>query len=184
SLYVGIYAPIGEEDTHDFAEVATMQNAAEGRIKQIGVYTQEAFTTAQVTALQAICDTLAAEHKPLSAVLVADISGLTLTSLGDLRSLSAPNVSVLIGQDAGGTGAELYVSEGVTIGALGACIGAVAKASVHESIAWVGKFPVGGAELDSVGFGEGTAINAVTKTQLDELDTKGYIFLQKHVGYP
>lgn len=184
SLFLGFYAApsSGETPTHDFAEVATTQRAADGRIRQMGIYTQLAFSTAQVTALQAVCDTLAAEETPLSAVLCADISGLTLSELSSLKESQAPNVSVVIGQDAGGKGAELFDNADKTIGILGAVMGAISRASVHEDLAWVAKFPIGGSELDVIGFGEGTAYKSLTKTQLNELDNKGYIFCQKHVG--
>jgi len=180
SLYLGIYALPAE--AHTFSEVATMQTATDGVIRQLGVHTTKAYAVSMVPALQLVVDQLEVEHMPLSVILCADISDLTLTALVDTRNQQSAGVTVNVGQDGGAKGASLYVSEGFSIGTLGTAIGALGRASVHESLAWVGKFNVGGSELDVPAFGNGTLIRNVTTTQLNEIDNKGYLFLQKHRG--
>jgi hypothetical protein len=181
-LYIGIFPAPDELTAHDFEEVATMQAFAGGELRQVGVYTQKAFAVAQIAALQAICARLEGEDAPLSAILTANIAGQTLAGLPDLTASAAKNVSVMIGQDGNGKGSQLFASQAKTIGAVGAALGAVARAAVNENIGWVAKFDVSGAELDAVAFGEGTQYRTVSKTQLNELDDKGYIFLMKYTG--
>lgn len=182
-LFIGIFpAPTGTTPTHDFEEVATIQAFSGGDLRQVGVYTQLAFAAAQVTALQAICTRLEGEDAPLSAILCADISAQTLAGLADITASAAKNVSVMIGQDGNGKGSQLFASQAKTIGAVGAALGAVARSAVNENIGWVAKFDVSGSELDAVAFGEGTQFRTVSRTQLDELDNKGYVFLIKYSG--
>lgn len=180
NLYIGTYAlPAG---AHDFAEVVTMQVATGGAIRFLGVYTTKVYDTTLLTALQAKCAQLETEHMPLNAVLTADISGATLSALAEIVSLQSEAVSADIGQDGNNIGAALFADLDVTVGALGALVGTVSKAAVHESIAWVGKYPLTGAEFDVPAFGNGVLVKNVTTTQLNDLDSKGYIFIQKHLG--
>jgi len=77
----------------------------------------------------------------------------------------------------------LFTSKGITIGFLGAALGALAKASVSESFAWIKKFPmVTASELDVPALGEGSLMKDLTSTVIDGINTKGYIFLRKFVG--
>lgn len=179
ALWIGIYeVPVG---AHDYAEILDLQEAAQGSIRQIGVYSQVDFATSLVTALQTKLTQLANEHKPCVALLAANLA-TELASLDDLKSSNAPNVAVVIGQDGGGTGAALYASQGKSITCIGAALGAVSRAAVHENIGWVDKFNMSGSELDTLAFADGTAYANVSKTQLDGIDAKHYIFLQKHIG--
>jgi hypothetical protein len=179
-LWIGIYGvPVG---THTFSEIETVVNESESRIKVLGIYTQKAFDVAQCAAIQTVVAALETQHKYISVLLAADISAVTLTSLPDLKTAASRKVSVVIGQDEGGKGAALYTSQTKSITCLGATLATVANAFVHESIAWVGKFNVSGAELDIIGFAEGSAYRGKTTAEIEALDNKGYIFLQKHIG--
>lgn len=168
----------------DFEELKELQAAANGKIRQVAVFTDNTFATAQVTLLQGVADDLEADHMPLVILFTADFSAVAdLTALSDLRALEAPNVSVILGQDGAGTGSDLFTSEAVTISCIGAALGALSKAKVHQSIAWVKNFNmVDGTELDTPAMGEGTLIKDLTSTVLDGINTKGYIFLRKFVG--
>lgn len=181
NLWVGIYAIPG---TYDFAEVQTIQIAASGKIRQMAVYAEgQQFATAQLTALQAIAATLESTHMPLSILYAADFVGLTLSSLTDLNSLSAPKVSAVIGQDRGSVGYIMFKAYGKSITFLGAVLGAVSLAKVSEDVAWVAKFNLAtGTELNVSGFAEGTAYNAVSTNLLDQLDNYRYIFACKYIG--
>lgn len=183
-LAVGYFdVPVGAPD---FAEVKTVQDFKAGVLRQIGVYfISAAFDVAQVTALQAVITTLQGEYKYLNVLYAGDISAVAdLATLPDLRALNAPNVSVCIGQDGNGKGAALYTSEGYSISDLGAKLGAVAAASVEESISWVEQFPMvtDGTEFDTPGFANGDAYLTTSTTLVNSIDDKGYLFLNKYVG--
>lgn len=183
-LWVGYFdVPAGAPD---FLEVKTLQDAAIGAIRQIGVYfISSAFATAQVTALQAVVTTLQSEYKYCSVLYGGDISAVAdLATLADLRTLNAPNVSVCIGQDGAGKGAALYTSEGYSITDLGAKLGAVAAASVEQSISWLEEFPMvtDGVEFDTVAFANGATYETLATSLIDAIDDKGYLFLVKEIG--
>lgn len=183
-LWVGYFdVPVGAPD---FTEVKTIQDLAQGEIRQFGVYfISAAFATAQVTALQAVATTMQNEYKYASILYGGDISAVTdLSTLSDLRALNAPNVSVCIGQDGGGKGLALYTSEGYSITDLGAKLGAVAFANVNESISWLEKFPMvtDGTEFDTAAFANGDSYLTTALSLVNAIDDKGYLFLYKEPG--
>lgn len=95
-LYVGIYA----EATYTGAEVYTMQVAANGEMRQLGIFIDDAaFASSQLTATQTYLDNLRAEKKNLFALLHADMSSATLATLADLSLLSASKVGCVLGED-------------------------------------------------------------------------------------
>jgi hypothetical protein len=185
----------GEADyDNTFTAVKELQQYAQGAIRQIGIWAgDEPLSLADVTALNTVCDDLAAINMPLSAVLSPKLSSQDLPLLPALSSANAPRVSVVIAQDGGGYGATLDID---CIGIIGACMGAIAKARVHESIGWVERqnmvsvaYPKnlnGGVEmakeLDIPAFADGTLLNDLTPLQQEQINTKGYLFLRKHVG--
>jgi len=183
TLYVQIIAEpaVGAPD---FEEIKELQAFAGGKIRQVGVFCDNAFATSQVTLLQGVADDLEDDHMPLSILLVADFHAVSdLSALSDLRALAAPNVSVILGQDGAGAGKVLFDALDITIGCLGAALGALSLAAVSESIAWVKKFNmVSGTELDSPALGEGTLVKDLTTTVLTAIGVKGYVFLRKFVG--
>jgi len=183
-LYVGLY--VEESSTYAFADITTMQNFAQGAIKQIGVFEKNvAYSTAQLTALQAIATANAAVYKPLQILLNAEISATpSVASLATLQTLSNPNVTALIAQDGANEGYHIYKATGKTVGTVGAALGAVSLASVSESIAWVQKFNMasGGTELDTIAFSNGQLYTALADSQFESLNNYGYVFLRKLVG--
>ena len=119
---------------------------------------------------------------PLSVIYAPNIYGVTITALADLQTYSNNKVSVVVGQDADGLGANLYASAGKSVTTLGATLGAVALASVSENIGWVEKFDMSnGVELEGIAFANGLKFTdaTVTTTLLDAIDLKRYIFLRK-----
>jgi hypothetical protein len=170
---------------YTFAEIQTVQNFANGKIRQLGVYKDAAnYAAADTTAIQAVCNTLAVEHKPLSVVYSGNLTSVTdLSTLPDLATFNNPNVSVVISQDFAGQGNYLYVTTGRSVPTLGATLGAVAFAKVSEDIAWVSKYNISsGFECDTVGFANGTKLINVSQSLLNTLDNRRYIFLIKYVG--
>ena len=183
-LSIGYFAVPG--GTPNFSEIQTLQDALIGELRQIAVYfISAAYSATQVTALQAKVTALQAEYKFLNVLYGADISGVSdLSTLASLRTLTAPNVSVCIGQDGGGKGAALYGSKGYSITDLGAKLGAVAAANVNESISYIENFPMvtDGTEFDVVAFANGDAFLTTSVSLREALDDKGYLFLVKEIG--
>lgn len=181
-LYIGLYAE--ESTTYTFAAVTTMQNYANGAIKQLAVWEKNvAFATSQTTTLQSLATALEGNYKPLQIMLNAEISGTaSVASLTDLTGLSNPNVSVCIAQDGANEGYTLFKALGKSVGAIGAMLGTVSLAAVNESIAWVGKFLVSTTELDTIAFSNGQLYADLSDSQFDSLNTYHYIFLRKFVG--
>ena len=95
-LYVAIYA----QGTYDATEVKTVQDFAEGEIRQMAVYlSHETFTSGHLTTTQGVLDTLETEHRPMSVVFHSDLSSATLSTLSDLGTLSNERVTALIGEE-------------------------------------------------------------------------------------
>ena len=180
SLYVGIYKPNG---TPTFSEIKTMQNYTGGKLRQIGVWDgATALNATNLIALQAIRTTLEAQDKPLSigyAPKIAAVSGLPT----DLAGANKNGVSVIIGQDGAGTAADLYKDAKNTakssVTAIGEWLGVVSAAAVHESIAWVEKFPTG---IALPAFGDGTLLRDLDTAVIESLDAARYIFFVEYSG--
>lgn len=181
SLYVGIYKPTSGTPT--FSEIKTMQNFTGGKLRQIGVWDgATALDAANLIALQAIRTTLEAQDKPLSigyAPKIAAVSGLPT----DLAGANKSGVSVIIGQDGAGTAADLYKDAKNTakssVTAIGEWLGIVSAAAVHESIAWVEKFPTG---IALPAFGDGTLLRDLDTAVIESLDAARYIFFVEYSG--
>jgi len=95
-LYVGWYA----QGTFDGAEIETVQDYAEGEIRQMAVYvSHEAFATSQVDACQTYTAIVRAKYEPLSIIFHSDFSAVTLANVTNLTTLTDSDVSVLIGED-------------------------------------------------------------------------------------
>lgn len=181
-LYIGVY---GTADATTFASVTLMQNFAQGEIVQLGVYQKTtAFATTQVATLQAVLDPLEANHKTISSVIYqADLTSVTdLTTLSNLKLLSAKNVTVCLGQDGDNNGFKLFKATSKSIGCMGTTLGAVALAKVNESIRWIAKFNVAAAEFDTLAFANGTLYTTVSDGTIVNLDSFGYNFVKKEIG--
>lgn len=183
-LYLGFFAV---PSPYTFAEIATVQNISGGKVRQIGILKDYAstYSSSDLTAIQSqvttYCD---ANHKPLSVIYAADLSGTSdFTTLTDLNTLSANKVSVVVSQDGGALGAFLYIGTGKSITTLGACLGAVALAAVNESIEWIGKFNISnGTECDTPALANGVLMSSLSQNQIDAIDNLRYIFLTNRVG--
>src|SRR6185312_15544106 len=154
-LYIAIYdSPVG---ALTFAEIETVQNFAEGEIRNMAIWCKKPFDTAQMVLIQGFLTTLETQNKPISCVLFAADFKVILTSalVTLLTGVVAPKVSGILGQDGAGTGAALFVTAGYSVTAVGAILGAVSKAKVSECIGWVEKFPMNAVELDVPAFANG-----------------------------
>ncbi len=183
----------------NFTELKVMRTFAEGEIRQFAVcdfITPVSELATAVGKLDAIAKELWDLNTPASIVYSSKIVAADIATLPDLHTLNAENVSVVIGQDGAGRGAYLAQTT-PSISCIGAVLGAISKAQVHESIAWVERqnmvtsFPYDKAltggnlvarELDVMGLCDGSKIGDYTPAQLGELNDKGYLFGIKHTG--
>lgn len=180
TLYVGIF--MDAATGFDFEEIKTVQNFADGRIRQMAVYapTRE-LASADITLLQGVADSLHNQAMPVQLLYAATIS--SLASIPSLQASGNNRISVIIGQDGGGTASTLYTDPGNTtneaLSMIGACLGMVSLAAVHESIGWVQKFPTG---LALPGFIDGSLYRSTDKAVTEQLDADGFLFPVIHPG--
>lgn len=166
-----------------FTELYNMQNEVNGVIRQVAVFINDTFATTEITALQSIADQLSDEYMPIQILYTADFSATSnITTLTTLRSLNAPKVSVVLGMDGSGEGYDLFVSKGYSIADIGAVLGAISLVKVSESIASPELINFSSAELDLPLFANGERVKDISKTDLEDLYDKGYLFFKKFRG--
>lgn len=190
-LWVAIFAkPVG---AHTFAEIALLRTFADGKIRQIGVWTKKAYTSGDVALLQGIYN----DSAPLMAMHEIDYSpnlvGVVTANLPDASALNSRNVHLLIAQDGGAKGRALYNAiiageDDFSVGAIGASMGAVSLAKVQENTGWVEKFnmAVAGGELDIPSLSNGDLIKNLSNNLTRDagtFDQKRLIFLKTYPGY-
>lgn len=182
SLYVGIFEkPQGDNMT--FAEIKTVQNFADGRIRQIGVWCGDRVPSEDdLTAIQGQAATLEAQGAELSVVYAPKVANVKPISTS-LAGGGKCRVSVVIGQAGSGTGAELYKDKAnaakASVSGLGVVLGLISKAKVHQCIAWVKEFPTG---ISLPAFGDGTLLRDMDKALVEQLDTARYLFFVTQQG--
>jgi len=193
-----LYIQSVEESDGVFAEVKTLQNFAGGDLRQVAVcdFTTPVSTlVARLATLNQIAVDLGNLNVPLSFLYSVKVATLDIASLPTLHTQNADRVTVIIGQDAGGRGK--YLSEtNPSLTCIGAALGAVSKAMVHESIAWVEKqnlvstaYPKSltgsvemAREMDVTGLCDGSLYSEYTPQQLQAISDKGYVFGVKYTG--
>lgn len=200
----------------DWSAIDQMQRAAHGMINQLGVWTEQSlwkmtdpeaatYSVDLVTSLNSKAASLADENAPLSILLCANSAvvattdeakkQIDLSKVPSCTSLSARFVTVLLGQglDTDVSAMQLANENATPVGTVGAALGCIALASVHESFAWVNKFNLVGYFPDiEMGFGDVSQsggkfvstmkYSSLNKLQIDDLDDKGYVFLCKYSG--
>lgn len=182
SLYVGIFKP-ATGGANAFSEIKQIQNYAGGRLRQVGVWNgMVELSDTLVNSLQSVRATLEAQNKPLSILYAPKIADVTALP-ANLAKIGRSGVSVIIGQDGAGVAAELYADAAnaakASVSALGDLLGAVSKAKVHESIAWVESFPT---NIAVPAFGDGKKYRDLDEAVIETLDTSRYIFLRTYDG--
>lgn len=184
SLYVGIFT---KPATHTFAELATVQNYANGAIRQFGIWDGLTPLAAEtVTLLEAKADALDNENAPVVVGYAPSLKSGYQTLDKLTIAGAAPRVSVIIAQAGGDndTGALLFAetSNKTTknaVSCIGVWLGHVSAAAVHESISWVKKFPSG---ISLPALSDGTEVRNIDKAWLEKLDTARFLFLTPIVG--
>jgi hypothetical protein len=180
SLYVGIFT--NPEGANTYAEVKKMQNFADGRLRQLGVWDGRTPLAADnLTALQGVAATLEEQDMPLGIIYAPKVSAVA--SLPSNLAGDKERVWTVIGQAGSSTGAALYVdaenTEKASVSGLGVVLGIVSLAAVHESIAWIEKFPTG---VDVPAFGDGTLLKTLDRAVVEALDKSRYLFFVTYSG--
>ena len=178
-LYIGYYdVPAA---TYDFLELLDLQVQAAGRCRQIGIYSLATWSSASVTTLQAVIDTIDLTGSRTVAILASNFSAtVDWTSIEDLRALDAAKVSVVIGQDGGAAGLALFT--GATVSCLGNALGTLSLSGVQQSIGYVKEFNVSnGTELEIPALANGDLVKEQTAALLAGLKDKGYLILRKYI---
>lgn len=196
--------------------IDTMQRVAGGLINQLGVWTEQPiwklngdadlYNLDIVKSINGKAEAMAILHQPLSIVLSANHSntgGDTAENKQiDLNKIptaicESSRTSVIFGQARTEkvTTMQMANINHTPVGFLGAMMGAIARANVQESVAWVKQFNLFDDDFQDIelGFGdinltvddEFTSLNmyeSLSPTLLDDLDSKGYIFPIKYAG--
>lgn len=181
SLYVGIFKP--EAGANAFSEIKQLQSFVGGRLRQVGVWNGAAeLSETIVNSLQSVATTLEAQNKPLSILYAPKVTDVT--QLESYAKAGRKNVSVVIAQDGEGVAAALYSDAAnaakASVSALGDLLGAVSKAKVHQSIAWVEQFPT---NIAVAAFGDGTRYRDLDTATIEELDADRFIFCRTYEGF-
>lgn len=181
SLYVGIFKPAAGANA--FSEIKQLQNFAGGRLRQIGVWNGAVeLSETIVNSLQSVATTLEAQNKPLSILYAPKVTDVT--QLESYAKAGRKNVSVVIAQDGEGVAAALYSDAAnaakASVSTLGDLLGAVSKAKVHQSIAWVEQFPT---NIAVAAFGDGTRYRDLDTATIEELDADRFIFCRTYEGF-
>lgn len=197
--------------------IEIMQRAAGGMIHQLGVWTEQPLWKANgiaenynlnlVKGLNEKAETLASQNQPLSLVLCANPSntGANTTEGRQIDLNKIPScicesrrVSCIFGQAHNEQVSLMQMrNENHTpVGFLGAVMGAIARANVQESIAWVRQFNLFTDDFQEIEFGFGdinldeaeenfislNRYESLSPILLDDLDEKGYIFPIRYSG--
>lgn len=182
SLYVGIFKPA--TGSNAFSEIKQIQNFAGGRLRQVGVWNGAVeLSDTLLNSLQSVRTTLEQQNKPLSILYAPKVTNVT-TLPTNIAKIGRNGVSVIIAQDGAGVAEDLYKAAAnnaakASVSALGDLLGAVSKAKVHQSIAWVEEFPT---NIAVAAFGDGTKYRDLDTATIEELDAARYIFCRTYDG--
>lgn len=162
----------------DGTVIKTIQDANGGNLRHVGVFLNDPYADTFTTGANSVANTLFADGFPVSVYLVSNMADVS--TLVDARSLDAQWVSNIISQDASGVGADLYASEGYSIGTLGATMATEAASKVHERTGWVENYDISGpVELQELAFVDGTLVADAADTLIDQLNDYGYTLMVK-----
>ena len=190
--------------------IDTMQKVAGGTINQLGIWTEqpqwklngaeEKYNLNLVKSVNDKAIALAEQNQPLSVILSANCSNtgsdnsdgkkIDLNKIPDAHC-EASRTSVIFGQARTEIVGIMQKrnKNNTPPGMIGAILGCLARANVHESVAWVKQFNLFNDTFQAIelGFGDITLkdnddftstnmYESLSPTLLDDLDEKGYIF--------
>jgi hypothetical protein len=165
-----------------FSEIQDLQIAASGKIRQIAVILNSGtYVSSHLSNIKSVLTTLASLMVPTEILYSPNVASFDISSATDLASFNEKGITFVIGSDYSvyGLGKSLSTTLGYTASMVGTELGVVSSAKVSQSPAWVGGFNISdGTEYVNVKIGS-SAYEAVTKAQMDQLDTYRYVFVRK-----
>lgn len=182
NLTVGIISA-----SSSFNELTTLQQAADSRLRQIGIYDNHttrglaANITGTITQIQAAC-IVSQKKAPFSLFYSPNITAVTdLSTYPDQNLNTANKVQCIISQDGLADGALLYVKSGQTIGNIGAKLGSISKSRVSSSDAQAtAEFNMSdGVENNAPAFGNGKLSTEISEGTQIQLDNFRYTFFRQ-----
>ena len=162
--------------TAEWKEIKTIQAAAQGNIRQLGIWTSKLLWTASdstldpytlnlVADINTVAEELANEHRPLSVLLNANTAIADPTKSDKTIKLTRipkcigdfPRVTALLGQGKSDKLMKMRLAyEGYPIiGCVGTALGSLAASNVQESIAWVDQHNLYNTDYANIEFGFG-----------------------------
>jgi Protein of unknown function (DUF2586) len=177
-LWVGFFSSVSST----FADIVTLQNAAKGAIRQIGIFdptsTSASTLAANVTLIQAQAAALFANYTPVVVHYAPNIKATSdLSTLVNLQTKSAYYVSVVLMQDGGAAGAQLFINSGISMANLGCSLGVTSTANVNQCIGEIGAFNItNDVEMSIPAMANGNLISSLTTGLLTQLDAYRYMF--------
>ena len=199
NLYI-VFANCKENDKPDFSVIEDIQAAINGAIFQLGIWTEQDILDEELKPTQLINNiqynvnelsnvggSMGNGSTPLSVMLFPHIDEHTdYKALPDLINLSAPKVSVFIGQE-GSDEVHAIQSSNVKhtpVGALGFALGVLTLAGAENSIADVGQFNLNIADnlrSPELGFGPNySPIADIIEVRRNRIAMNGYIIFNTY----
>ena len=199
NLYI-VFANCKENDKPDFSVIEDIQAAINGAIFQLGIWTEQDILDEELKPTQLInniqynvnelCNiggSMGNGSTPLSVMLFPHIDEhIDYKALPDLINLSAPKVSVFIGQE-GSDEVHAIQSSNVKhtpVGALGFALGVLTLAGAENSIADVGQFNLNIADnlrSPELGFGPNySPIADIIEVRRNRIAMNGYIIFNTY----
>lgn len=185
ALWIGFYTT---PSSYSFTEIGSMQNSANGVIRQFMVYSANGSSVANINndldAIQAVGASMSTLDQPAQVIYGSNMIGISdLTTLSNLGLRSDYYVSCIIGQDGANFGAQLCLNTGLSVPCIGACLGTVSLAPVENCIANVGLYNLSaGSELSVPAFANKVLVSSLPNSELVAIDSFRYIFLINKSG--
>lgn len=180
-----LYLSIVNSSPSTFSEVETLKNYASSQIRQCAVLNYESnFSSSHITALQTIANQVEEEQAPIQFIYTANYGTSGVAQFMDVTTLASEAVSYVISEDLSGEAASIRESTGKFVSNIGQLLGVVSLSQVQQDPGAVALFNLVGDANTENGFITGENITALSKTLLNSLDDKGYIFYTTYVGYP
>lgn len=184
-LWVGFFSSISST----FADVVTLQQAAEGAIRQMAILDVTATDAATVlsnsTKLQARGADLLAAYTPLGSILYGpNVKALSASGLSNAQTLNNYYVTTVISQDGEAAGAQLYINSGVSIPDLGGALGVESKAPVNANIGYIADYNISdGTEMAVPALTTGgVKVKTLASSLLNQLNDYRYLFATTQPG--
>jgi hypothetical protein len=166
-----------------FSEIVDLKDASNGDIRQYAILNLSTdYESSQLAAIQLQMEKIETEFAPGQAIYSADLgTGVDVEDLVTLRGVDSPRVSMVISEDSTDEVIALRATNGF-VSTIGATLGNVSKALVHENIGWVSKFNIVTSNFADPAFIDGSLVVTKSKAFMDSLDSFAYLFIRKFVG--